>query len=129
MANLSGRGRAGLEADGRAPEGAAAQAVFQRPAHWGREEDAVDVTVQSGGGGGMTGPKPILKVVLVAGGLVAGVAFVLVKLRREDEVAAQVADDIEAQFESLDPVERIVVVAKLVKDVAKDVKDVRARST
>jgi hypothetical protein len=77
----------------------------------------------------MTGPKPILKVVLVAAGLVAGVAFLLVKLRREDEVAAQVTDDIEAQFESLDPVERIVVVAKLVKDVAKDVKDVRARST
>jgi hypothetical protein len=77
----------------------------------------------------MTGPKPILKVVLVAAGLVAGVAFLLVKLRREDEVAAQVADDIEAQFESLDPIERIVVVAKLVKDVAKDVKEVRARST
>ncbi len=66
-----------------------------------------------------------LKVALLAG-TAAGIVFVVVKLRRTQQLAIRTAGDIEAQLDALDPVAKAAVVAKLSADAAKDVKARRA---
>jgi hypothetical protein len=63
----------------------------------------------------------ILKVVLVAG-LATAVVLLMVKFRRAGEVVSETVEDIEAEFASLDPIERAAVVARLAKDTVRDVR-------
>jgi hypothetical protein len=64
---------------------------------------------------------PILKLVLLAA-VAAGLAFVVVRLLRRDAAIGEAVDHIEAEFGSLDPLERTAVAARLAKDAAKDVR-------
>jgi hypothetical protein len=69
----------------------------------------------------MRTPGKILTAALVLG-VAAGVVIVVVKARSIKEVATQVADDIEAELNELDPVTKAAVLAKLSSDTAREVR-------